>query len=206
LNRRRGLFLVPEKRYVKYLTDWTRYHTIFIQLAITPIGTRTDTMNDVKTAVKTKAPARRKAPAKAKVPVKADAPVAKRKAKAPAKVKPVPSPVVEEQGDEEEELTAGQKMSQQLKKYRIKNNYKACTSASGSSSASCADDLAEYLGTLTIPQILSLADKVCGTDSGFHASKYAKLNPGQQRMNAGNKLRSRLKNGEWEIPAKGEKK
>lgn len=91
-----------------------------------------------------------------------------------------------------------QTMSSQLNKYRTR--YQATISGSGSKSLSNGDDLAIYLQLKTPQEVCRIADEACGTDAGFHETKYAKLNQGQQRMNAGNKIRARIKNGEWSIP------
>jgi hypothetical protein len=43
---------------------------------------------------------------------------------------------------------------------------------------------------------MDLADEFCPLESGTHAAKYASLNLGSKRMNAGNKLRGALRRGE----------
>ena len=93
----------------------------------------------------------------------------------------------------------GYTMSNQLKKYR--GNYVVSVAGSGAKSLSNGDDLAKFLELKTPEQVCKLADEVCGAVPGFHEAKYERLNPGQQRMNAGNKIRARWKKGEWSIPA-----
>lgn len=91
--------------------------------------------------------------------------------------------------------TEAHQMSSQLAKYRA--SYKTGLTASGAKSLHNGDDLASFLEMKTPEQVCSLADWACDEVLGFHEGKYAKLNPGQQRMNAGNKLRARLKKGEF---------
>ena len=90
-------------------------------------------------------------------------------------------------------------MSSQLAKYRP--GYKPTIAGSGAKSLSNGDDLAQFLEHKTPEQVCKLADEACGEPDGFHAAKYERLNPGQRRMNAGNKIRARWKKGEWSIPA-----
>lgn len=54
----------------------------------------------------------------------------------------------------------------------------------------CGDDLSELLRRYDLATILTVASGVCGQDL---ATKYAHLNKGQQRMNAGNILRRAVK-------------
>lgn len=89
-------------------------------------------------------------------------------------------------------------MSKQLAKYRV--NYKLTISASGSKSLSNGDGLAKFLEGKDEIAVMFLADDATGVDRGWHAAKYANLNTGAKRMNAGNKLRARWLKGEWSIP------
>lgn len=58
-------------------------------------------------------------------------------------------------------------------------------SVSGGVSFHCGDDIAQKMHGLPLAQVQSIAATV-----GIDHSKYAHLNPGQQRMNLGNLLRS----------------
>lgn len=58
------------------------------------------------------------------------------------------------------------------------------------------DPIATILRPLTPEQVAAVADKVLEEDNGSHASRYAHLNPGQMRMNSGNRIRGAIKRGE----------
>lgn len=86
-----------------------------------------------------------------------------------------------------------------MKKYRDK--YVPTKTAEGNHSKHCGDPVAEKLAALTLPETLTLAEKVCGFKKGELATKYERLNPGSQRMNAGNRIRAAIKRGDVEISA-----
>lgn len=100
----------------------------------------------------------------------------------------------QEQGDE---LTVGQKMAKQLRE--AKERYVKQKSYSGKASANNGDDLAQLLAGCTPTEAMLLADLVmedCDED-GWKSTqeRYAHLNAGQKRMNSGNLIRARVKKG-----------
>ena len=90
-------------------------------------------------------------------------------------------------------------MSRQLQKYR--GGYKVCITASGTKSLNNGDAVAQFLEAKDWLEVCNLADEVLGEEPGFHAAKYERLNPGQRRMNAGNRIRAAVKRGDWQVPA-----
>jgi ATP-dependent Clp protease ATP-binding subunit ClpA len=89
-------------------------------------------------------------------------------------------------------LSEAQQMSGQLAKYR--GGYVVSVTATGSKSLSNGDDLATYLEAKTWQEVCAIADKHTPIKGGqTHADRYEKLNNGQKRMNAGNKLRAAIK-------------
>lgn len=58
---------------------------------------------------------------------------------------------------------------------------------------SCGDEVAAQLRELNVTQIASWCAELCGESAGFWLEKYGHLNPGQVRMNLGNKIRAALK-------------
>lgn len=71
--------------------------------------------------------------------------------------------------------------------------------AGGNPSVHNGDALAVFLRGKSLEQVFELASKHLEGGGALRA-KYAHLNPGQQRMNVGNRLRSALKDGLWAIP------
>ena len=47
--------------------------------------------------------------------------------------------------------------------------------------------------------VIWAAERLLGLESGELATKYAHLNPGQKRMNAGNRIRAAIKRGDATI-------
>lgn len=89
------------------------------------------------------------------------------------------------------------KMSKILAKYR--KNYKVTVSASGRKSLSKGDELAQLLEAMDVSQVMALAEEALGMEPGTLVEKYQTLNPGQKRMNSGNRLRAALKRGDVTI-------
>lgn len=60
------------------------------------------------------------------------------------------------------------------------------------------DDVATYLRGKSLADVWAIATKAMGDEvsTALHA-KYDKLNPGQQRMNLGNRLRAMFRAGQW---------
>lgn len=93
-------------------------------------------------------------------------------------------------------------MSGQLAKYRT--GYTLTITATGNKSLSNGDDLAKFLEGKTTQEVCRLADQWTPNKDGQpHEERYKRLNPGQQRMNAGNKLRAAWKKGAITITESG---
>jgi hypothetical protein len=88
----------------------------------------------------------------------------------------------------------GRKMSQILAKYRA--GYHEDVSYSGKKTQNTGDELAEVLRPLS-PNDVCLAAEIAlsvdGDEPGWLMAKYESLNPGQIRMNSGNRLRAAIK-------------
>ncbi|MEM8492158.1 MAG: hypothetical protein AAF756_15160 [Pseudomonadota bacterium] len=82
-------------------------------------------------------------------------------------------------------------MKSQLSNAR--KRYEKTKSYGGEVSYDNGDEVAELLRGLEPQDVCTLADFVLDTESGFHLRRYRHLNPGQQRMNAGNRIRSAIK-------------
>jgi len=63
----------------------------------------------------------------------------------------------------------------------------------GATSYDCDDYTARLLRGLSLDSIMYLADEIKGLPKGSHAEKYAHLNNGAKRMNAGNVIRNSRK-------------
>ena len=101
------------------------------------------------------------------------------------------------------EVGDGSNQAKQLKKYR--ERYQLSVTYAGDKSLNNGDAVAKFLEQKTPDEVCRIADDVCGVEAGFHSKKYEKLNLGSQRMNAGNKIRARVKKGEWKLNAEGTK-
>lgn len=73
-----------------------------------------------------------------------------------------------------------------------KKGYVPYTRPDGVTVWHCGDEVAVALLDHTPEQVAALADKVCGEPTGYHAARYAHLNPGQVRMNSANRIRNAL--------------
>lgn len=98
---------------------------------------------------------------------------------------------IEEHGEEETYT-----MSKQLQKYRAR--YKPSITAKGTKSLNNGDPIAQLLEGKEWEEVCKLADEILGEPAGHHATKYANLNPGQRRMNSGNRIRAAWKRGEFD--------
>ena len=82
-----------------------------------------------------------------------------------------------------------------LKKYRDKGNYSYSDGYAGLS-LNNGDHTATALRMFEPSRVLAIAEAVLpGIEKGELAKRYAKLNPGMQRMNAGNRIRAAIKKG-----------
>lgn len=109
----------------------------------------------------------------------------------PKSVEPV-VPAEDEEDEEDEdgpidEESIGSRMAQQLKAARVR--YMKTKRPSGAASADNADAIARALRDYEPLEVCEIADKVFKLPIGSHESKYSRLNPGQKRMNAGNRIR-----------------
>ena len=93
---------------------------------------------------------------------------------------------------EEVVLTVQQKMSKTLAKHRV--NYVRTKTATGGTSMDNDDPIAQALRGKTPEQVCKLAEQLIPNCEA--TTKYAHLNPGQQRMNAGNLIRNAYKRGD----------
>ena len=86
-----------------------------------------------------------------------------------------------------------------LKKYRQGFDGKAAyvhTDGYAGLSINCGDQVADTLKMLEPARVVRVAEKVLpGIKTGELAARYGKLNPGMQRMNCGNRIRSALRKG-----------
>lgn len=88
----------------------------------------------------------------------------------------------------------GRGMSATLLKYRA--SYVDTVSSSNRPSLHNGDVVAKFLAGQDPAIVMAAAERILGLDAGFLIAKYASLNPGQQRMNAGNRIRAALKRGD----------
>lgn len=112
-----------------------------------------------------------------------------------AKAKKVDIELWLELHDEEDETKGG--MSKTLAKYRV--NYQPSIAPSGRKSLNTGDKLATILAGMEPLAVIRLAEQVLGLEAGELLTKYEHLNRGQQRMNAGNRIRAAVKRGDITI-------
>lgn len=110
----------------------------------------------------------------------------------PKSVEPIVSIEDEDRDDDNDddviaEESDGCKMAEQLKAARVR--YAKTKRPSGAASADNADAIAKALRDFEPLEVCEIADKVFKLPLGSHESKYSKLNPGQKRMNSGNRIR-----------------
>jgi hypothetical protein len=119
---------------------------------------------------------------------------------APVKLAPAPEAapilITAEEALEGEEEKAEHPMAKALREARVR--YVKTKRPLGSTSMDCGDMLARTLRDLEPLEVAAMADKVLGEAAGYHAGKYGHLNPGQIRMNSGNRIRAYLKTADAE--------
>ena len=86
-----------------------------------------------------------------------------------------------------EEISVGKKMAKTLALAR--RRYVKTVRPDGDASMDNGDTIARLLREREPLEVAFLADQVCKAQTGWHKAKYASLNPGQIRMNSGNKIR-----------------
>ena len=104
--------------------------------------------------------------------------------------------------EDEEDGVDPKRMAEKLKRARAR--YEPTVAYTGRLSSNTGDDLSLFLAGMTPNQVCILADwAVLGMPSTalFHWAKYSHLNPGSIRMNAGNRIRSRVKSGDITMAA-----
>jgi len=84
---------------------------------------------------------------------------------------------------------------------QARERYTKTTSYGGETSYDNGDEVAELLRGLEPQEVCAVADTALGADAGYHQSRYGHLNPGQQRMNAGNRIRAALKSAKITLDA-----
>lgn len=82
----------------------------------------------------------------------------------------------------------------QMKKYR--HTYEPAISSGGHTTKTCGDEIAHLFEGATPEEVITAAERVAKLEVGELAAKYAKLNQGQARMCAGNRIRAALKRGD----------
>jgi hypothetical protein len=82
-------------------------------------------------------------------------------------------------------------MKTQMAKARQK--YVKVKNYAGERSMDNGDSLAQLMRGLEPSEVCSLADTLFEEEVGHHHTRYGHLNPGQQRMNSGNRIRSGVK-------------
>ncbi|MCK5609672.1 hypothetical protein KAR91_47805 [Candidatus Pacearchaeota archaeon] len=107
------------------------------------------------------------------------------------------SKITEANYDEDDE--EGGKMSKTLSKYA--EGYEPSLCASGRKSLNTGDKIAHLLAGLEPLAVIQAAESVLGLEDGELLERYEHLNNGQQRMNAGNLIRSAFKRGEVTVTA-----
>jgi len=73
--------------------------------------------------------------------------------------------------------------------------YEDSVSYSGGKSKICGDAISKDLQGLNPDQVIEVAEKILDLKHGELAVKYDHLNPGQKRMNSGNRIRGAVKKG-----------
>ena len=99
---------------------------------------------------------------------------------------------VEDALDEAEEHAS--RMAEALRKARVR--YKKDKRPDGKATAHCDDLIARELRDYDPKEVAGIADRCFDLPKGTHEAKYCHLNPGQIRMNCGNRIRGVWRKGE----------
>ena len=86
------------------------------------------------------------------------------------------------------------RMKAQLDAYR--HTYQDTVSSSGNKSLHNGDGVASKLAGMEPRDVVALAERLLEMEEGSLWAKYQNLNKGQQRMNAGNRIRNAVKRGD----------
>lgn len=85
-------------------------------------------------------------------------------------------------------------MAATLRKHRTK--YQATVSYTNRASLNNGDDVASLMAGRSPEDVIAIAERFLGLDAGELTLRYGHLNPGQRRMNAGNRIRGAIKRGD----------
>ncbi len=96
-----------------------------------------------------------------------------------------------------EDETEVKSMSNTMQKYRTK--YEPSLSASGRKSLNTGDEIAHLLAGMEPKAVIAATELLLNLKTNELWDKYSSLNAGQQRMNAGNKIRGATKRGELTV-------
>ena len=88
-------------------------------------------------------------------------------------------------------------MAKTMAKYREK--YQPSVSPSGRKSLNNGDKIAAILEGRDADEVLGIAEQLLELEKGELVLRYENLNPGQRRMNGGNRIRSAIKRGDHTI-------
>jgi len=103
----------------------------------------------------------------------------------------------EADGEQDEGETVSSKMAEALRKARVR--YVKDKRPSGAATAHNGDVIARELRDYEPKEVCGLCDRCFDLPKGSTFAKYEHLNNGQQRMNAGNRIRSAYAKGDDEI-------
>ncbi|RLC98512.1 MAG: hypothetical protein DRI65_18130 [Chloroflexota bacterium] len=82
---------------------------------------------------------------------------------------------------------------------RYRKGYENTTASSGHKSKNNGDGIAKALAGQTPEATMMAAEELLGLRFGELTAKYEKLNPGQKRMNSGNRIRNGFEKGTFTI-------
>ena len=101
--------------------------------------------------------------------------------------------------DELEKDAPKKTMANHLKNYRA--SYTKTHGWNRQGSLDNDDTVAKHLRKLSPDQVVALAERALGRETGELANRYENLNPGQRRMNSGNLIRNAIKRGDLTFKA-----
>lgn len=104
-----------------------------------------------------------------------------------------PSDAASEDGHVDES-TKKEGMTSHMNKYR--ENYSDAVSYAGKKSKVSGDEVSLLLIGLSPEEVMKAAEEVLGLPVDELVNRYGKLNAGQRRMNAGNRIRAAIKRGD----------
>lgn len=102
------------------------------------------------------------------------------------------------EGKTQKDPTPRLTQSEQLRKYKEMGKYEPYV-VGDKQSIDNGDEVAKLLRGTSVSVVIRAAEKLKGLDDGSLATKYATLNRGSKRMNAGNIIRGFLKREEQSV-------